>query len=109
MEIKESVQNMDTRRCTRPKRGSHTRPPIWRLEHRLSFGFRVPPHIYKKVADLKEGAFRKIERRHHHDLHFWRQIDLGFLLRGRDSEAVFTTIFTGFISIDHELPHHHHM
>ena len=45
-----------------PKGGTHAAtvpgrvgPPKWHLEHRLSFSFDVPPHIYEKVGALGRG------------------------------------------------------
>jgi hypothetical protein len=63
----------------------------------------------KKGVTYETEAIRKIERRQSHDHQFRDQIDPGFLPRRRGSEAVFTVIFTAFISISHELHLHHHV
>jgi hypothetical protein len=78
------------------------------LKHRLASSFCVHLHIYQKGVTYERKAIRKTERHQSHDHQFWDQIDPGFLPQRRGSEAVFTAIFTAFISINHELHLHHH-
>ena len=111
MEKEDNVQRMDTRECRRAKRGCPTRPmylaawahPKWASGTASPSVFDVPPHIYRKTLDLKGGGLSRNTPPPPPRSSFRGQIDPGFLLRWRDPEAVFIT----FISIDHELLHHH--
>ena len=80
-------------------------PPIESLGHLLAFGFDVPLHIYEKVVDLKGESYSRNRAPPPPRSSFlesdWSRISPP----RRDPEAV----FTAFISIDHELPHHHHV
>ena len=110
-------QRMDTREHLRDKRGGATRPlylAAWAHPKSASGTtspsvFDIPPHIYGKTLDLEEQELSHNRAPLPPRSSFRRQMDPGFLLRWRDLKAVFTAIFTAFISIDHELLHHHHV
>ena len=117
MEKEDNVQRMDTRERRRAKRVGPTRPlylavwahPKWVSGTASPSVFDVPPYIYRKVRALEGEELSRNRTPPPSRSSFRGQIDPGFLLRWRDPEAVFTAIFTAFISIDHELLHHHHV
>ena len=117
MEKKDNGQKMDTRKRSRAKWVGPTRPlylaawaqPKWASGAASPSVFDVPPHIYEKVLALGGEELSRNRTPPPSRSSFRGQIDPGFLLRWRDPETVFTAIFTAFISIDHELPLHHHV
>ena len=113
MEKEDNGQKMDTRKRSRAKWVGPTQPlylaawaqPKWASGAASPSVFDVPPHIYEKVLALEGEELSRNKTPPPSRSSFRGQIDPGFLLQWRDPE----TVFTAFISIDHELPLHHHV
>ena len=117
MEKKNIAQKMDTRGCRRAKWGGPTWPlylaawvpPKWASGTVSPLVFDSRLHIWEKTLALGGEELSRNPPPPPPRSSIRGQIDPGFLLRWRDPEAVFTAIFTAFISIDHELFLHHHV
>ena len=90
-------------------RGTAPPKPVW-----PSNVASPPPFAYlliypENLPCQKHGVFCKPERHHHHDLRFGDQIGPALHAGEGDLDAVFTTIITNIISINHVLVLHHHV